>query len=107
MVWHKSRPYPVSFATYDPASGVRALSSAMYTTAFAGANSASNLAVGSADTVPQGGAIINSLSLTKSGTQQISFVSANDTLTLASGGLLGGNALFTRSIGTGFAFKKN
>ncbi|NBV85399.1 MAG: hypothetical protein EBS01_03860, partial [Verrucomicrobia bacterium] len=78
------------FATYDQASGVRMLSSAMMTNSFLSSTQTSNLALGGADTVPLGGATVNSLTMSKTSGFTLNFASANDTLVVDSGGILAG-----------------
>jgi hypothetical protein len=90
------------FATYDPATGVRMLTSPMFVNSFAGLATSTvgrNLAIGGTDTVPVGGTSINSLTMTKNATLTVNFASANDILTVATGGILGGNLAQNKTIG--------
>jgi hypothetical protein len=82
------------FATYEPASGVRMLS--FLNSTFAVGN---NVRLSAANTVPSGGATINSLAMFNAAFT-LGFTNAADTLTVQSGGILTGLDNSARSIGT-------
>ncbi|MEA3209273.1 MAG: hypothetical protein QOE70_2330 [Chthoniobacter sp.] len=86
-----------SFATYDPAAGVRGLTGYNYTTAFAAGN---NTRITGAAAVPTGGATTNSLTMSGGAAFNLTFGAETDTLTLQSGGLLVGLDAFSHSIST-------
>ncbi|MEI9897826.1 MAG: hypothetical protein WDN28_29210 [Chthoniobacter sp.] len=100
------------FATYDPATGVRALTGSMLTTLTVAntlatnATPTANVRIGSTlvQTVAAGGETINSLTMSSfnstAAASTISFANTGDTLTLASGGLLSGTDSAGRNIGT-------
>jgi autotransporter-associated beta strand protein len=100
----------VEFATYDPASGVRL--SGNYLTTFSNATGITSgtafentnikigtvAGAGSTVTIGQGGATVNSLTLS-GGTSTLLFTLPDDLLTVKSGGILAGLDNSTRTIG--------
>ncbi len=90
------------FATYDPVTGVRALTAAMQTTSFATSTANSNLRFGdTAILVTTGGATVNTLTWNGiTAARALSFGAGTDTLTLTSGGLLVGTNNFATSMGS-------
>ncbi|MEA3213309.1 MAG: hypothetical protein QOE70_6366 [Chthoniobacter sp.] len=86
-----------SFATYDPAAGVRGLGGYNYATTFAAGN---NMRITVAGAVPTGGATTNSLTMSGAAAFDLTFAAPTDTLTLQSGGLLIGLDNFAHSVST-------
>jgi autotransporter-associated beta strand protein len=92
-----------AFATYDPSTGVRPLASYMQTSSFATSGASDNLLMrdGAVTTVTSGGASVNTLTWNGlTANRALSFVNANDVLTLTAGGLLGGAENFSKTIGS-------
>ena len=90
-----------AFATYDPATGVRPLASYMQTSSFAASTATDNLLLRSSTVVTSGGATVNTLTWNGlAAAQTLTFVNANDVLTLTAGGMIGGTENFGKTIGT-------
>jgi hypothetical protein len=91
----------VEFATYDPASGVRALTGAMQYASFNAASgiTGANVRLGGNANVLAGGQTINSLTMNNA-VITVGFVNATDVLTLTSGGILSGTDANARTIGS-------
>ncbi|HEY5312936.1 MAG TPA: autotransporter-associated beta strand repeat-containing protein, partial [Pirellulales bacterium] len=91
----------VEFATYGPSVGVRPLDASMQYVSFLAGNAdpTANIRLGGNAAVTSGGQTINSLTI-NGAAATVSFLSATDTLTITSGGILSGTDANNRTIGT-------
>ena len=90
----------VEFATYDPIVGIRPLNGVEQTASFAASGATSNLRFTGTQTVPSAGATVNSVTMNSATAATLAFAVGSDTLTVTSGGILGGAGDVARSIGS-------